>query len=412
MLKALAANRFAIVFPKLRLIEVPLKQLTKIARPNMIEYLNRRSEKFLIDAHALRFGWVLLFITATAITGCSSFGPDALRGTHPLYNDAIVGSMNEQFLQNVVRLHYRDPVFFLDVASVTASLTLNMNGGLDQASNQLGVGGADILKYSLGGAYTTSPTISYAPLQGESFVKSMLNPIPLDAIFTLTASGWSDKRVLGLCVERINGVENAPSASGPTPDFAPEHSRTFNRLLELLEEVDNNQLIYPRIDPVTKEMQLEIKSTPEFSKKIREIKNLLGLDQNLEVYHVNSDFLRSRPDTVSIRTRSLSSIFFYLSHHVDTPEPHIAAGLVTVTHNKNGSKFDWGITPAGKQFHIHQSEDHPNLAFLSIPYRGYWFYLADNDLESKSTFMLLMQLFRLQAGAAKSTGPTLTIPVR
>jgi hypothetical protein len=51
------------------------------------------------------------------------------------------------------------------------------------------------------------------------------------------------------------------------------------------------------------------------------------------------------------------------------------------------------------------------MAFVAIPYRGNWFYLADNDLDSKSTFMLLMQLFRLQAGSAKSIGPTLTIPV-
>jgi hypothetical protein len=45
-------------------------------------------------------------------------------------------------------------------------------------------------------------------------------------------------------------------------------------------------------------------------------------------------------------------------------------------------------------------------------YRNQWFYLADNDLESKSTFMPLHQLFRLQAGAGKSAGPTLTFPVR
>jgi hypothetical protein len=63
-------------------------------------------------------------------------------------------------------------------------------------------------------------------------------------------------------------------------------------------------------------------------------------------------------------------------------------------------------------FHIRQSENQADMTFVAIPYRGQWFYLADNDLESKSTFMLLTQLFRLQAGAAKSAGPTLTLPVR
>jgi hypothetical protein len=106
------------------------------------------------------------------------------------------------------------------------------------------------------------------------------------------------------------------------------------------------------------------------------------------------------------------SIFFYLSHNVDTPEAHKAEGLVTVTRNKDGSEFDWSKTAGGSMFHVSQSETEPQGAFVAIPYRDQWFYLADNDLESKSTFMLMAQLFRLQAGAAKSAGPALTIPLR
>ncbi|MEC4748121.1 hypothetical protein U2W12_06595 [Methylomicrobium sp. Wu6] len=319
--------------------------------------------------------------------------------------------MNEQLVLNIVRLHYRDPMFFLDVASVTASMKLDMSAGLDQSEVGLN-GGSDLIKYSLGAAYSTSPTISYAPLQGEGFVKSVLSPIPIQAVFSLSGSGWNARRVFGLCVERINGLENAPSASGPTPRLAPNQNWQFNRLLELVEEVSGKQVISPRVDPETKEMQLEIKNSEEFADRIHEIKDLLGLDQNLEIYHINSDFIKSRSDTLSIRTRSLTSIFFYLSHHVHTPQSHKTAGLVTVTRNRDGSEFDWGTTPAGSLFEIRQSEDQPDLAFLAIPYRGHWFYLADNDLESKSTFMLLMQLFRLQAGTAKSQGPTLTIPVQ
>lgn len=357
--------------------------------------------------------FITVLIIANLMSGCDSFGPDAIRGTHPLYNDAIVGSMNEQFIQNIVRLHYRDPVFFLDVASVTASLKLEVNGGFDQST--LGVGPEDttnLVKYSLGAGYTTSPTISYAPLQGEAFVKSMLNPIPLDALFSFTGSGWNVRRVFGLCVERINGIENAATASGPTPKLAPNQSDKFIRLLQLIEEINRGQLIIPSIDAKTKEKQLQIKSSPEFSNQVREIKDLLGLDQNIEVYHVNNDFTQVSSDTISIRPRSLTSIFFYLSHNVDTPATHKTANLVTITKNKNGSEFDWSTTPAGQLFHIRQSEEKPTDAFIALPYRDHWFYVADNDLESKSTFMLLMQLFRLQAGSAKSEGPTLTLPIR
>ncbi|MGZ8184615.1 MAG: hypothetical protein ACXWT1_21955 [Methylobacter sp.] len=346
------------------------------------------------------------------MAGCHSFGPDELRGTYPLYNAAIVDSQNEQFMQNIVRLHYRDPVFFLDVTSVTASLKMDLSAGLDQSAFDLSSGGADILQLSGGGAYSTAPTIAYTPLQGESFVKSVLRPVSIDDMFALIGSGWSSRRVLGLCVERMNELQNAPTASGPTPKSAPNRIDPFNRLLQLFDKVIGENLMIPRIDPITKEAQLEIKSTPLHHDTIWEIKQLLGLDQNLEVYHVNSEFVESRSDTISIRNRSLMSILFYLSQNVETPKVHENTGLVTVTRNQDGTEFDWGKTAGGKLFHISQSEKQPDMAFVSIPYRGQWFYLADNDLESKSTFMLLTQLFRLQAGAAKSAGPTLTLPVR
>ncbi len=363
--------------------------------------------------HHIPFRNSLLLLTITTlISGCHSFGPDELRGTHPLYNAAIVDSQNEQFIQNIVRLHYRDPAFFLDVVSVTASLKMDVSAGLDQSAFDLNSGGADILQFSASGAYSTSPTIAYAPLQGENFVKSVLKPIAIEDVFALAGSGWSSRRLFSLCVERINGLENAPSASGPTPKRPPKHDEPFHRLLQLFEEVMSENLIIPRINPNTKETQLEIKSSPEHHAAIVEIKQLLGLDQKLEIYHVSSDFLEHKPDTISIRSRSLMSIFFYLSHHVDTPKDHKVAGLVTVTRNKDGSEFDWGKTAGGSLFHIRQSETRPDMAFISMPYRGQWFYVADNDLESKSTFMLLTQLFRLQAGAAKSSGPTLTLPVR
>jgi hypothetical protein len=355
----------------------------------------------------------LFLIVFTFISGCHSFGPDGLRGSYSLYNTAIVDSQNEQFIQNIVRLHYRDPVFFLDVTNVTASLRMDLAASMDGTT--LGLTqpstGLNMLTLNAGGAYSSQPTISYSPLQGEGFVKSMLSHVDLHDIFTLIRSGWSSSRVLGLCVERINGLDNASTGSGPTPKLSPKQIGPFQRLLKLFEIVIGENLIVPKIDPITKEMQLEIKSNSDFHDVIWEIKQLLELDQKLEVYHLSSDFL-GRSDTISIHSRSLMSILFYLSHHVDTPDTHKKSGLVTVTLNEDGSKFDWMKTTAGSLFHILYSEKQPDLAFVSIPYRGHWFYLADNDLESKSTFMLLTQLFRLQAGAAKSSGPALTLPVR
>ena len=144
---------------------------------------------------------------------------------------------------------------------------------------------------------------------------------------------------------------------------------------------------------------------------IAQIKELLRLDPGKEDFAVTSNALAQNPETVAIRTRSIMSILFYLSQTVDVPEEHEAAGLVNVTRNPDGSRFDWGTTPAGRLFGIRQSRRRPHDAFLAVPYRNHWFYLGNDDLNSKSSFMLMSQLFSLNAGTIKSVNPTLTIPV-
>ena len=78
---------------------------------------------------------MLAMVLIIPAAGCGSLGPDGLKGTHPLYNEAINSSINEQFIQNLVRLHYRDPTFFPDVASVAATLKLEIGGGLGYDSS-------------------------------------------------------------------------------------------------------------------------------------------------------------------------------------------------------------------------------------------------------------------------------------
>ena len=48
---------------------------------------------------------------------------------------------------------------------------------------------------------------------------------------------------------------------------------------------------------------------------------------------------------------------------------------------------------------------------VKIKYRGAWFSIADNDLNSKSTFTMLTQLGALQAGGSPTTSPVLTLPI-
>jgi len=357
---------------------------------------------------------LVLFTLSFLLYGCqSTFGPGALQNTHPAYNQAMTQTLNEQMLLNLVRLRYLDKPFFLKVNSVTAALTLSGSLGVD-SSLDLSPGG-NIVKPNLGMGYSDQPTISFQPLNGEDFLKSVLSSISFDALLVMTQSGWSVERVFGLCVERINDIFNAPSASGPTPLVEPEY-KDFKRAMKLIRQLQLAREM--EIGPDDKnQLHVLFKVTDENRAKISELSTLLGLDtptgtEQYVTVKLDNNFLHIGTGELRIRPRSIMSVLFYMSQHVDTPVEDIESGLVTVTKTEQGKPFVWGETPAGGFFHVQVSKDFPETAFLAIPYRGYWFYIADNDLQSKSTFMLLTQLFDLQSGQSKYAGPTLTLPVR
>ena len=60
--------------------------------------------------------------------------------------------------------------------------------------------------------------------------------MPLEAVLILVQSGWSVERVVSVCVERVNDLDNASNASGPTPTREPRY-KEFREMLEILREL-------------------------------------------------------------------------------------------------------------------------------------------------------------------------------
>ena len=48
---------------------------------------------------------------------------------------------------------------------------------------------------------------------------------------------------------------------------------------------------------------------------------------------------------------------------------------------------------------------------MAVQYRGYWFYIAPNDVKSRAALAILEILFALQESDGKSVGPLLTLPL-
>ncbi len=362
-----------------------------------------------------KIGNIILVIALCAAIGCQTIGPHTLQSTHPQYNHAISRTLDEQFLLNLVRLKYRDNPFFLEVSSVTTQQSVES----EVSAGVKFLRGGDTLTPSAGLTYKETPTISYAPLRGDQFLKQILSPVPLEAVLILTQSGWSVERVVSICVERVNGLDNASNASGPTPSREPRFEK-FQEMVSILRELqlaDALELGAAQCLPDANgkmrtghDLVLRMRSGGTLAAQVTRLKELLGVPEAGNELRLTNDFLNRPENGLAVRTRSMMGIMFYLSHNAEVPEAHREAGLVTRTLAADGTAFDWNQVTGGL-FRVKSADARPANAFVSVAYRGKWFYLADNDLESKSTFMLLTQLFNLQAGQIKNVAPALTIGV-
>ena len=106
----------------------------------------------------------------------------------------------------------------------------------------------------------------------------------------------------------------------------------------------------------------------------------------------------------------MAMVMYFLSQSVQVPEKDVPAGRVTVTRTAAGQPFDWQLVTEGIMT-IKSSEEAPDNAAVAVNYRDSWFYIDDSDLDSKSTFSLLSQVYQLQSGDAKSVAQVLTLPV-
>ena len=363
----------------------------------------------------LRVG-LLLGAVVFLFSGCAYFGPDTVHGNRNPYNIAIQKTSEEQMLLNLVRLKYRDTPFFLEVSSVATQFTYN--AGLAGAFTH---GGdiSNIFEIGPGGEYEENPTVTYSPLQGEQFVKRLLSPISLETLLLLYNSGWSVERVFKLCAQRINNIRNAPRAAGPTPATAPQY-KTFKRLTDLMRNLQIKDGLNIRLEhPAPGGMEnrgssrivMRLAEQGEALPESRELVKLLGLLPDKPFYVVHGHTIRpDRHDHIGIQTRSLMGVLYYLSQGVKVPPADIEAGKVTVTHTADGGVFDWDLV-TGDLLRVHSQTAKPDKAAVSVEYRGHWFYIADSDLTSKTTFSLLHHLFALQSGDVQSTQPIYTLPL-
>lgn len=360
-------------------------------------------------------GVVLIMVTAPA---CRSLGPRTIPADRFNYNEAGAQSTSEQLLLNIVRLRYGEPTYWLEITSMLSQYEINAGGGLSWFDYTLeplrnpalrAVYGLDpdpaLNKQQEANLnFTDRPTIAYAPLQGKEFASRLMAPIPPATIIYLAESGWPIDRLLDCCVQRINGVPNAPihdvAADG---EFDPA---PFNRISGLLRSIQDQGELRFTLEYDAKEKVAYLQEPADTNASDRaaaDLREALGMKQRRERLKLTNRPTQVADDELALQTRSLLATMFALSGSFAPPADHLKNGQVLP-----GMPADQNAS--AKWLDIECSKLPVTDAFVQVRHNGYWFYIPQSDFRSKRTFALLTYLFSLQTVDIAGMGPVLTVP--
>ena len=371
--------------------------------------------------HTHRTLIILGLFFSIVLAGCS-LGPKALKGNRFDYNVSVQRSNNEELLINIVRAKYYEQVFFLQVGSISSSFSYTASAGLsgtvfDKGSDLW----ADFFNPSLGAGYGEKPTITYTPIQGEKALKQLMEEITLDRFLILTRIGLGIEALMWTVVDTIGELHNFE------PGIAAGEAESYGKFLDLAEIFGRMQargdIEFVGFDQKGKGT-LQLRYTgPEEADNVEKLLgvrpgriNTLGgkiisTIKLTPVRDLTSDLnKRGRNDTITIKFKSCFGILYDFARNVEAPEEEMERGIA----RKRAIVPDRMIKREGLHqdlIRVRCSETRPDDAYVSVFYRGRWYYIPDNDARSKVFFLLVGTLFSLQSGELRTAQPLLTLPV-
>jgi len=365
---------------------------------------------------------ILGLFSLLGFSSCHVSSKTALEGSggRNAYNVVLQTSNSEQMLLNLVRLRYYDSPFFLDVGTITTQFTYKTSAmptipipGFTKAN-----------PFSLGGEFSwqNQPTIQYTPLEGQAFAHQILTPIDLRTIQQLILSGWDVELVFRLVIQSFDEFLNAPEASGPIPEYIPRY-KNFREVAQLLHHFQVRSALKVGVKTIVRKKGAEEGIIPDdccqvlqiaFPENDPEAEKLAGLFSEVQKinghYAINLELGFNTRGQIGIIPRSILSCMYYLSSAIDVPQEDIDKKKVATTKSFSGEVFDWGEI-IGELITVHSSSRAPKECYVSVKYKDHWFYIDECDILSKRTFLLLLQLYNLQAQENKTLSPILALPL-
>jgi hypothetical protein len=347
-----------------------------------------------------------LVLAVLFIAGCTHIGPGTVRHDRFDYNAALADSWKEQILLNIVKLRYVDTPVFLDVASIVSGYTVEstLSAGGSVFNSDGVVPGVPDSSVTLGaqGKYTDRPTITYTPLTGPDFVKSLMTPLPPASVLFLLQSGYPADFVFGLTVDSMNGLQNRRGSGARMRPADPQ----FYAVIDLLRDIQLSGAVEVNIKPTADKQEavfIVFQSRKEIGENSRSLRELLGLDPEATEFRVFYGGAARGGSQIAMLTRSMLHIMMELASYVEVPERDLAEHRAAPVIGDQRDEKHRLLT-------IHSTVEQPADAFVAVPSRGHWFWIDDRDLISKRTFTFLMLLFTLANQGPTQNLPLVTIP--
>ena len=336
------------------------------------------------------------------LSGCATLGPAAVKAGRTDYNIALQSSIKEELLLNIVRLRHSDKPYFLEVSSISATSEASANIGGSREKGALG-----------GVTYLERPNIIYSPLGGEKFARQLLTPVDLPTITLLRGAGWDFDDILRVFVDRINGVQNAPTGSSATPEGTPSY-REFLALVEAIDELEDLGMLsvsWVRAGESEQAVML-ISEEGRGTHYFRDIVSSLDIDPHAEFYRLTTGIPlgESGGEHIYINTRTILSAMFFLGQSIQFPTSVLESGVVNSNLGPDGRRFDWSPI-FSDLITIKTSPGKPVSAHVMAAYDGLWYYLDNTDIDGKETLTMLSVLINLKSGTGAQGAPILTLPV-
>ena len=303
---------------------------------------------------------------------------------------------------NILRLRYMDTPMFLDVSSVVASYgfgtTVGANENVTPTDTTGGLSGS--------ANWSHNPTITYVPLTGSNFLRSLIESVPPLSVLYLIEVGYPADFVLELGIDSINGLRNRSDHAGEVRRADPE----FLRLAMLLRKIQQQGGVGLRILPTADKKQEVIflfhpeRLTSEGLEQVSEVKKLVRLAGDKNEFRVVFSPVRGQPDELAVNSRSIMQMMGALATFVEIPEADIAAGAATPAPDVR----EW----PQPLLHVWSGASPPNNPFVSVHYQNHWFWVDNRDWKSKRTLSTVLFLFTLTDSDISGRVPVLTLPVK